>query len=114
MINVNSNINRSRLRSAITSTPCLIPKKSTRIPGTHLAGEFGQKTDQEHSQKKRTITTPAAAVMVSFPIFVLTVPRRIGLTPVGPFFGVGRVTAPRGRHCSSTCQQSIGRSGNGL
>jgi hypothetical protein len=35
--------------------------------------------------------------MVSFPMFVLTAPRRIGLTPVGSFFGVGRVAAQRGR-----------------
>ena len=101
MINVNSNINQSRLRLAINSTPCLIPKKPTRVVRTHLEGEFGQKTDQEHSRKKTTVTTPAAAVMVSFPIFVLNAPRRIGLTPVGSFFGVGRVAAQSGDHCSS-------------
>jgi len=43
----------------------------------------------------------AAAVMVSFPIFVLNAPRRIGLTPVGSFFGVGRVAAQSGRRRSS-------------
>ena len=103
MVNVNSNINHPKLRLVITSTPCLIPKKPTSVMRTHLEGEFGQ-TDQEHSQKKRTITTPAAAVMGSFPMFVLTAPRRIGLTPVGSFFGVGRVAAQKRCHCSSTCQ----------
>jgi hypothetical protein len=100
MVNVNSNINDSKLWLAITPSQCLIPNKPTRVARTHLAG-VGQKTDQEHSQKKRTITTPTAAVMVSFPMFVLTAQRRIGLIPVGPFFGVGRVAAPRARHCSS-------------
>jgi hypothetical protein len=100
MVNVNSNINDSKLRLAITSTPCLILKKPTRVVRTHLEGEFGQ-TDLEHSQQSRISTTPAAAVMVSFPIFVHIAPRRIGLTPGGSSFAVGRVAAQRGCHCSS-------------
>jgi hypothetical protein len=42
MINVNSNINHSTLRLAITSTPCLIPKKPTWVIRTPLEGKFGQ------------------------------------------------------------------------
>src|ERR1700757_3234451 len=53
-----------------------------------LEGEFDQQTDTEHPQKPRTITTRAAAVMVSFPRFVLNAPRKIGSTPAGWFFSV--------------------------
>ena len=66
-----------------------------------LEGEFDQQTDTEHPQKPRTITTRAAAVMVSFPIFVRNAPRKIGSTPAGWFFGAGRVAAPSGRRRSS-------------
>jgi hypothetical protein len=43
----------------------------------------------------------AAAVMVSFPMFVRNAPRKIGSTPAGWFFGAGRVAAPSGRRRSS-------------
>ena len=44
---------------------------------------------------------PAAVAMVSFPMFVRTAPRKIGLTQDGWFFDVGRVAAQSGRRRSS-------------
>jgi hypothetical protein len=81
--------------------PWLILKKPTWVVWTHLEGEFGQQTDTEHLQKPRTLTTRAAAVTVSFPIFVRNAPRKIGSTPAGWLFGVGRVAAPSGRRRNS-------------
>lgn len=101
MVDVHANINHSERQSAITSTACLIPKRPTQVVRTRLEREFGQERDQDDSQKQRIITTSAAAVMVSFPMSVLNAPRRIGSTPIGWFFGVGRAEAQRGRRrCS--------------
>ena len=93
MFNINADINHSEQRLANTSIPWLIPKKPTQVVWTHLEGEFVPQTGSEHPQKQTTITTLAPAVMVSFPMFVRTAPRKIGSTPVGWFFDVGRAAA---------------------
>lgn len=107
MVNINAKINHSKRRFVITSIPWLILKKPTSVVRTHLEGEFDRQTDSEHRQKSRTIRTPAAAVMVFFPIFVRSAPRRIGLTPAGWFFGVGRVAAPSSRRRSSEANDQL-------
>ena len=101
MFNINANINHSKRRLANTSIPWLIPKKPTQVIQIHLEGEFDLQTDLEHPQKQRTITTPAAVAMVSFPMFVRTAPRKIGSTQAGWFFDAGRVAAPSGRRRGS-------------
>jgi hypothetical protein len=92
---------------SITSIPWLILKKPTQVARTHLDGEFDQQTDSEHPQKSRTVMTPAAAVMVSFPIFVSSALRKTGSTPPGWFFGAGRVAAQSGRRCSSRANDQL-------
>jgi hypothetical protein len=67
---------------------------------TRLEKGYGQKTDPLKAQKPGTLTTLVAAVTVSFPIFAPDVPPRIGSTPVGWFFGVGRAGVQKDRRCS--------------
>jgi hypothetical protein len=63
---------------------------------TRFEKGYGRKTDPLKAQKQGTLTTLAAAATVSFPIYAPDVPPRIGLTPVGWFFGVGHAGAEKG------------------